>query len=98
MLPVQTAQAGVAAATKSAGWEVEPPFAGGWPGPPTNSIVIETPRARLLLPKTECCMNHPDERCFFCRTQKPTVAVKLLGIFVWICDECHDQWRLQKDR
>jgi hypothetical protein len=43
-------------------------------------------------------MNQPAQHCFFCRTQKPTVAVKLLGLFVWICDERHERWRNQKDR
>lgn len=43
-------------------------------------------------------MDPTTKRCFFCRTQKPSVAVKLLGLFVWICDECHERWRLQKER
>jgi hypothetical protein len=63
-----------------------------------NGILTDPPGHVSCSSKAGCRMNSTPERCFFCRTQTPTVAVKLMGLFVWICDECHERWRLQKDR
>src|SRR5947209_17756947 len=78
--------------------EARLPFAGGWRATPPARSSSTHPGTSRASRELEPIMNETAERCFFCRTQKPTVAVKLLGLFVWICDDCHERWLLQKDR